>query len=471
MKSLPSISPAPGRRPDVDELALLVMRHISRRDATAVKNALPALLKHLARRPLLYVPIDRGGRPRDIMASRNLQSLIRMLLARLPQLGLFCETFQVLRTAYVMERTSPPNGMSITEFDRLLEAALHSTLTTIVSGIDANSEPLADETILVVTARLLEAYMQLWLKHSATMRLSSIEVLKDQTMWRKVKSFVKKYGSDLFHPRMLSMGNLRGIVQRGAESYLDYLSENDDPLHPVKLLEDLDRTISRGEAAYILETILRCIIEKFDRFLEYNTTTTHSDYGEQLHSLLDFLRHEGDYERQAWNIAPMELAHEILSRLGRVAAANRWRDDLEAKTAPLARQHLSKLKRLEKKYGMRLPGVSDRLSERFVKPLALDRILARVNPALRDSRAGKESSDFKQLQSETEEYLSTTLGSALELLPWLQTLEEEVQEAEAATMQSADGATPAGQTPKSTVIDLEDLERQLEDLDKPLKDD
>ena len=31
--------------------------------------------------------------------------------------------------------------------------------------------------------------------------------------------------------------------------------------------------------------------------------------------------------------------------------------------------------RLEKRYGMRLPGVSDRLSERFIKPLALDRIL------------------------------------------------------------------------------------------------
>ncbi|MBS0265297.1 MAG: hypothetical protein JSS02_25410, partial [Planctomycetes bacterium] len=471
MKSLPTVAPASGRRPDVDELSLLVMRHIARRDATAVKNALPTLLKHLTRRPLLYVPIDRGGRPRDIMASRNLQSLIRMLLNRLPQLGLFREAFQVLRTAYVMERTSPPNGMSITEFDRLLEAALHSTLTTIVSGTDAHGQPLSDDTILTVTARLLEAYMQLWLKHSATMRLSSIEVLKDQAMWRKVKSFVKKYGSDLFHPRMLSMGNLRGIVQRGAESYLDYLSENEDPLHPVKLLEDLDRTISRGEAAYILETILRCIIEKFDRFLEYNTTTTHSDYGEQLHSLLDFLRHEADYERQAWNIAPMELAHEIISRQGRISAADRWRDDLEAKTAPLAKQHLAKLKRLEKKYGMRLPGVSDRLSERFVKPLALDRILARVKPALRDSRAGNPSPDFDQLQIETEEYLSTTMGSALELLPWLQTLEEEVQDAEAATMQSAETLLLTGQAPKSMVIDIADLERQLNDLDKPLQDD
>jgi hypothetical protein len=470
MKSLPIADQPARRRPDADEQLLAVLRLISQRDAAAVHQALPGLLRHLSRRPLLYVPVDRGGRPKEILAARNLQSLIRALLGQLPQLGLFRETWHVLRTAYVMERTSPPNGMSITEFDRLLEAALQSTLATIVSGTDAQGTPLPDATLLDVVGRLLESYLRLWLKHSATMRLSSIEVLKDQTTWRKVKSFVKKYGSDLFHPRMLSMGNLRGIVQRGAEAYLDYLSENEDPLHPIKLLEDLDQTISRGEAAFLLETILRCVVEKFDRFLEYNTTTTQSDYGEQLHCLLDFLRHEAEYERQAWNLAPMELAHEMFSRIGRTSAADRWREDLENKTAPLAKTFLQKLKRLEKKYGMRLPGVSDRLSERFVKPLALDRILARVKPALHDARNGTESADFRQLQAETEEYLSTTLGSALELQPWLQTLDEEVQEAEADGMLSADAGSAGAMQPKSTIIDLDDLNRQLDNWEKPLKE-
>ncbi len=470
MKSLPNVDLPAGRRPDADEQVLTVLRLIARKDAAAVRQAIPALLRLLSRRPLLYVPVDRGGRPKDILVARNLQSLIRTLMSQMPRLGLFRETWHVLRTAYVMERTSPPNGMSITEFDRLLEAALQSTLATIISGTDAQGQPLSDATLLDVTGRLLESYLRLWLKHSATMRLSSVEVLKDAATWRKVKSFVKKYGGDLFHPRMLSMGNLRGIVQRGAEAYLEYLAENEDPLHPIKLLEDIDRTISRGEAAYLLETILRCVVEKFDRFLEYNTTTTQSDYGEQLHCLLDFLRHEAEYERQAWNLAPMELAHEMLSRIGRTSAADRWREDLEIKTAPLAKTFLQKLKRLEKKYGMRLPGVSDRLSERFVKPLALDRILARVKPALRDSRLGKDSADFRQLQSETEEYLSTTLGSALELQPWLQTLDEEVQEAEADGTLSSDPASAVPIPPRPTPIDLDDLQRQLDNWEKPLKD-
>jgi hypothetical protein len=468
IKSLPNVTWPAGRRSDTDEQSLNVLRLIARGDAAAVRLALPGMLRQLSRRPLLYVPIDRGGRPKDILAARNLQALIRALLGQLPQLGLFRETWHVLRTAYVMERTTPPNGMSITEFDRLLETALQSTLATIIAGTTADGSPIPDATLLEIVDHVVHPYVTLWRKHSATMRLSSIEVLKDQTTWRKVKSFVKKYGSDMFHPRMLSMGNLRGIVQRGAEAYLDYLSENEDPLHPIKLLEDLDHTISRGEAAFLLETILRCIVEKFERFLEYNTTTTQSDYGEQLHCLLDFLRLEAEYERHAWDLAPLELAHEMLSRIGRVAAADAWRRDLETKTVKLAENYLKKLEKLEKKHGMRLPGVSDRLSEKFVKPLALDRILARVKPALRDSRLGKDSEDFRQLQVETEEYLSTTLGSALELQPWLQTLDEEVQDAEGDGMPSEMLYPTGGLETQTVIIDLHDLRRQLGQWEKPL---
>jgi hypothetical protein len=464
-------SPRKQRHRDFDMHALAVLRCLAEADVDGVRRALPAVLRDLARRPLLYVPVDRGGRPKDILVARSLQSLIRTLLSQLPQLGLFRETWHVLRTAYVMERTSPPNGMSITEFDRLLEAALQSTLAVMVSSTtDNKGRPLSDDALVELTAKLLEVYLRLWLKHSATMRLSSVEGIKDPATWRKVKSFIKKYGGDLFHPRMLSMGNLRGIVQRGAEAYLDYLSENEDPLHPVKLLEDIDRTISRGEAAFLLETILRCIVEKFDRFLEYNTTTTQSDYGEQLHCLLDFLRHEAEYERQAWNLAPMELAHEALSRLGRSSAADRWRIDLARKTAAMAKNYLTKLKRLETRYGMRLPGVSDRLSEKFVKPLALDRILALVKPAMRDSRRGVASADFQRLKAETEEYLSTTLGSALELQPWLQTLEEEVQQTEADALLPSESGLADGSSAARVPIRLDEIHRQLTVWEKPLEE-
>ena len=43
-----------------------------------------------------------------------------------------------------------------------------------------------------------------------------------------------------------------------------------------------------------------------------------SDRGEMLYTLLDFLRLRADYDRLAWNLRPVVLAHEVLVRGGNV---------------------------------------------------------------------------------------------------------------------------------------------------------
>ncbi len=484
-------APRPGLRREFDREVLVIQRLVLEGKAPELRRLLPGFLKELARKPLLYIPFDRGGKPRDILAARDLQSLLRMLLRHLPRLGLQRETWHVLRTAYQMERTSPPPGMSITEFDRLLQAALRSALEsvvhassrwpraglppiqveplpgTIVDPLDRERTPNDDDLILVFRD-LTEVYRKLWFKHSETMRLSSVEALKDRDTWKRVKNFITSYGGDLFHAQVLTLSNMRAIVHRDVDEYLDYLQENEDPLHPIKLLADLGSEISREDACYLLDLIFRCVVEKFDRFMEYNTTTTHSDYGEQLHCLLDFLRLEADYERQAWNMVPLVLAHEVLLREGRSAAAAFWHNDFVRNSATLAKGPLSKLKKLEKLHGLRLPSITDRLNERYIKPLALDRILALVRPAMRDARlAVPEHPDcFDRLQTEIEQYLSTTSGSAMDLQPWLQNLADEVHEVEdegpLGDSQLSDRVVP------EIPLSLEDLRSQLEVWDKPL---
>ena len=82
-----------------------------------------------------------------------------------------------------------------------------------------------------------------------------------------------------------------------------------DELHPIKLLEDLYAgAIDSERAMTYLEMIYETIVDKFDRYVEYNTTTTHSDYGEKFYCLLDFLRAESAYERDAWNLSPIVCA-------------------------------------------------------------------------------------------------------------------------------------------------------------------
>ena len=130
-----TVAPAPGAAATgIEERVQKLLFAIERREVETVRKLLPATLKQLIRLPLLYVPLDRGGRVRDILAARNLQGLLRLLLRKLPQLGLFREAWHVLKTAYQMERNNPPSGMSITEFDRLLETAVQSTLEVALAA-------------------------------------------------------------------------------------------------------------------------------------------------------------------------------------------------------------------------------------------------------------------------------------------------------------------------------------------------
>ena len=111
------------------------------------------------------------------------------------------------------------------------------------------------------------------------------------------------------------------------DSFLEFLNENSDPLHPVKLLEDLnEENISRESATELLTLIYEVVVDKFDRFMEYNTTSTLSDYGERFGSLLDFLRVEAAYERDAWNFAPVGIAHQLLTKLGKTNEALRGKN-------------------------------------------------------------------------------------------------------------------------------------------------
>jgi hypothetical protein len=449
----------------VEERAEAVLGLVLAGDVAAVKRRLPRLLRDLSRLPLLYVPLDRGGRPRDVLASRNLQGLLRQFLMHLPELGLLRETWHVLRTAYVMERTSPPLGMSITEFDRLLETALKRSIECLLTASTAWSKPDLDERrVFDLVERLVELYMRLWLKHSATMRLSSAEGLKEPGIWKNVKSFIRRYGAEVFPPRMLSMGNLRGVLHLGAQAYLDYLAEMSDPHRPLRLLEDIKVQGMRELAAETLELILRSIVEKFDLFLEYNSTTTQSDYGDQLYTLLDFVRLEADYERQDWNLMPMQLAHEVLARAGRSNLATAWSTSLERKMKTTAQAFVKRLKRLERQHGMRLPSVTDRINEKFVKSMELNRILALIEPAMRFARRREGADSFPELTRRLERYLETSLGSALEVQPWIQRLLDEAQEIEAERAPDSTGASRA----RAVTIDPLELRKQFDVWEQPL---
>jgi len=283
--------------------------------------------------------------------------------------------------------------------------------------------------VLLIVKSLVERYATIWLKHSRSVRLSPAEVLLDNSRWSHVKKFIENYGHDLLHAPMLMLSNVRAILHQGVDVFLEYLEEEQDPLHPIPLLEDIEEgVIEREEACRLLELIYETILDKLDCFVEYNTTTTQSDYGEMFYCLLDFLRVEAEYDRDAWNVRPDRMAHQVLSDHGSPELARKWQRHLRDKTHNAAEKHLQKLRKLEKRYSVRLPSVSDHLEERFVKVMAVDRMRALIAPALAEAQSGDDPPrNFLQLWTEIDRYLESTAGSAIEVPEWLAGLDREVR--------------------------------------------
>ena len=409
-----------------------VLRSILAGDADGVRVGWSDFVESLKPQPLLYVPHSRGGEPRQIVATRGLQQLLYDMLGWLPQLGLIRETCQLLDLAQHMEREHTVGPGAVTEFDRLFENGYQAIVRTMVSSAEqwgssnGNQHGQQVDHMLVDALQLLtEQQLVRWLSHSRTLRLSVVERLSEEKKWNRFVKFVQKYGADFFDQKFMSLGNLRGILHQGVDVWLESLAEDPELVEEIRLLDELEQGAPRREPIELLSLAIESIVENYKTYRDYNTTTTQSDHGELLYTLIDFLRLRAGYDRIAWNLRPVVWAHEILVRQNRALAAEMWCQAFAERTAEPADDHLKQLEVLSKKYGMRLATVADRVSERFVRPLLIDRVKALVEPALNEDEQIRQEA-FAALDREVASLASEPSGAGLDLPDWLAALEDEV---------------------------------------------
>jgi len=444
-----------------------MLRSVLTDDSAAVICAFSEFLKQLRRRPLLYVPFESGGNPKDILRARTLQAFIRLLLSQLPRLGLLRQTYQLLQTACRMERSRRPPGQAVTEFDRLFRIGLTSSVEAILHA--ATRWKLETEAqrrnAFRRVQRLMKSYDVLWAQHSSSMRLSIVEELHDEERGDEVQVFIEDYGHDLFHTRMLTLGNARAIVLHGAESLLQELETNVAPHQRVRIVDDLeDGKLDREHAIDIMEFVYESVVDNFDVFLEYNTTTTQSDYGNRLFCLLDFLRIKSLYDRFEWNHLPYHYVHEIMSRIEVGDMAARVSDELIEATSETAERIVEELQELEDAYGVRLPTLHDLICDRLIGPLQVNRMAARVvrcNPELPEVNDEEAAVNFRALRDEIAEYMDGRLGSGIDTPDWMNTLGEEQSRVYDMLAGIEPSVLEAAEYKKLT---QRDLDRQLTDM-------
>jgi hypothetical protein len=312
--------------------------------------------------------------------------------------------------------------------------------------------------------------------------LSVLERVASPKEWQEFVKFIQRYGHDLFTQQFFHLGNLRAILHQGVDAWLEKLLEDEEVVENHLFLRELDHGLSRAEAKKHLSLVIEAVAENYAEYRDYNTTTTQSDRGEMLYLLLDFLRIKVAYQRIHWNLRPAMMAHDVLVRRGAVGAAEIWRRAMQERTSETADKLLAQLAELQTKSGMRLASVSDRLQERFVRPLVADRLRALVRPAAaQETRAGatssasassaaepgKQQSAFALLEQESGQLASEPCGAGLDLPDWLEALEEEVARVTATRYTwdpaSADSLDDVPRTP----LTWEEIESQLSGWDEP----
>lgn len=453
--------------PAWEPVAVRLERSVAAGDAATARRMLPGFVALFKHEPLLVSPPTDGGPPGPALRAQLAHQQVESLLARLPRLGLVRETYQLTKLARAMERNDPPEGRRVSSFDQLFRTAVVGVADALLSaandwGDDANEDgPLAS-----ALRQVAESFHALWLEHSKSLRLSALEAVLDKPDWDELKVFVRTYGHDLFTVRFLTLSNVRGILGQGPAAWLDREAARDDADEVPQLVADWDAgKLDKPKAVRLFETVLHALVEHYDEYRDYNTTTTQSDYGENLYILLDFLRLQVAYDRYAWRLRPLNLVHERLCRRGFDRLAGKWREFIAGKTGKLTDELLTELAAREAEHGIKLRTIRDRLEERFVQPLRIDQAAARVARAAVAARdgQGEDNPSFAGLLAAIAPLADHPSGVGLDVPAWLRRLEDELRRA------TADG-DPDGDTPPGPAaeLDFEELKRQLRNWDKPL---
>lgn len=451
-----------------DRCAIELYGHLMGARRGQVEASFRKYLSAIRHEPLLYISLARGGDPKDILVTRSRRRTLTHLLTWLPRQGFYHYAGQLIATARQMETQNHVGHGAVTEFDDLFQIAFKSMVRCLVrnayqwsdgqvskkrvkrirdcpskdqesplgdlSGVELDelvdwNLPEPDPELLVpLLEQLTEGLLGHWLSHSRTLRLSVLEIVDNPKRWAPLSEFIQKYGQGIFTQVFLSLPHVRAILHQGVGNWLNQAMVNRDSPEAQPILDAIESgEISFDDAQDRLEIVFEAIIDHYAEYKDYNTTTTQSDRGEMLYMFLDFLRLRVRYDRVCWNLKPVFWAHEVLVHTGCQRSAIQWRRALLERVSNEADSYLEKLGKLQKTYAMMMPSVADRLNERFLKPMTIDRMRALIRPAMRQLRSSEEHSRaFDLLVQELHLMMREPTGVGLEVPAWLMVLQEEV---------------------------------------------
>ena len=155
-----------------------------------------------------------------------------------------------------------------------------------------------------------------------------------------------------------------------------------------------------------------------------------------------------------------------------------WAQRLEKSTKAEADAQVARLLQIEGRHAARLGTVRDKVEERFVKPMALDRICALVKPVQEEAKVWLASEDCEgaslsreryacpalaQFQEEVDSFAVKPVGVGRDVPEWLRRLDAEIQRVQLEGLGLGDDLERTLRVPR-VELTMEDWREEVERL-------
>ncbi len=418
-KKGPPLPPAPSKRKS------------SKKKSTESSDSHLGMVKEwtsrLIGRELLHRPIAAGGDWQDWISNRMSLWFVQRTLMSMAGVGDFSGIVRFLIKAHQAELTSTLPAPRVSDFHHYFEIAFVESFRAVFRVVtDSSPGKVRSAGLFRGLMRLMERFRTIWLDQGRQTRLSVLDAVDDRLM-ESLRGFIRHFGRELFPARLMGYGNIRGTLDQGVEQYLAKLVKDRDPLDRSKLLDELGSSISLEDAAGKLDLILRAVAESYDCFKDYKSTTTVSDYGENLHVLLDFLRIKAAFSREVWNRGPWYLLHREMLEAGLRSTLDDWIAEVMSEFRPIADKYLEKISELEQRHGIRLLTVRQEIEEGLWMPMENDSLhyhLQDLCEVKEEGNANEFKVGFDQFRKELAKWVDKPWGVGRDVPDWIRKLEE-----------------------------------------------
>ncbi|GEM_PF-1611391 len=417
-----------------EEDFMVLLRTLLHHQLESLDSAWADFLVAVRQSELLYTPVWRGGQPRRYAGRKSLYRALALALAMVLRRGLISPALNALSLLRETEKQSAGQGGQVSEMElvirTLAESVAKSLLATARDGDHDAGDNEEHRSQLFQALWWAATHLQrAWPELTAEIYISIVETVASPTEWEQITRFIRTYGHDIFTQEFLDYDHLRSVAAIGADRFLQEL-EHGGERPEWRLLRDIrNGTISRIHAAKSLQFVAEIILENYAEYVDYNSLTAHSDYGENLHYLLDFLALKEQFTRAEWNLTPYLVFYEQLLENGLWLLADLWEKKVIEETAALVSQLQEVYSQLSRHQGIHLPSLEEMFRDGFRGVLLRRRMAALTRKAAR-SRAGAERQKIlEELWRVIEEYgiRHTVLGAPAP--PWLIELEEQANRA------------------------------------------